>query len=90
MAASFCHSFVGVFKMTALVSSPATPAKLIDVRAVAELLDCSPRHVYRCSESGRMPRPIKLGNLCRWSRAEIERWIADGCPSMREEVATNA
>ncbi|WP_146372679.1 helix-turn-helix transcriptional regulator [Symmachiella macrocystis] len=62
-------------------SPPAdSPAKLLDVQAVAGLLDCSTRHVYRLSDAGRMPRPIKLGSLVRWPRSVIEQWIADGCP----------
>lgn len=46
-------------------------------------LGCSTRHVQRLADSGRMPRPIKLGALIRWQRAVIEQWIADGCPNVR-------
>jgi excisionase family DNA binding protein len=53
---------------------------LIDVRGVAELLQCSPRTVYRLSENGDMPSPVKLGALVRWDRRRIEYWIAAGCP----------
>jgi excisionase family DNA binding protein len=60
---------------------------LIDVRAVAEMLGCSERHVYRLVDSGRMPRPRKLGALCRWSRAEIDSWIAAGCPAIKSRTA---
>ena len=39
--------------MTTLQSPPVdSPAKLLDVQAVAELLDCSTRHVYRLSDAG--------------------------------------
>jgi excisionase family DNA binding protein len=55
---------------------------MLDVRAVAALLDCSVRHVYRLADAGRMPRPVKLGALVRWRRAEVESWIADGCPAV--------
>jgi len=66
-------------------SPPAdSPAKLLDVKAVAELLDCSTRHVYRLSDAGRLPAPVKLGTLVRWPRAAIEDWIAAGCPSCRQ------
>ena len=65
------------------VRSAESPAKLIDVRNVAELLGCSIRHVYRLSDAGRMPAPVKLGTLIRWSRIAIEDWIAAGCPSSR-------
>ena len=53
---------------------------LLDVNTVAALFDCSPRHIYRLADSGRMPRPIRLGSLVRWSRTEIETWICKGCP----------
>jgi excisionase family DNA binding protein len=62
---------------------PSVEAALIDVRAVAALLDCSSRHVYRLSDAGRMPGPVRIGALVRWRRAEIEEWIAGGCPSTR-------
>jgi excisionase family DNA binding protein len=52
---------------------------LLDVQAVAEMLGCSTRHVYRLADSGRMPRPIKLGSLCRWSATAIQEWILAGC-----------
>jgi excisionase family DNA binding protein len=55
-------------------------ASLLDVQAVATLLACSARHVYRLADAGRMPPPVKLGALVRWPRRAIEKWIADGCP----------
>lgn len=62
---------------------PAVNAELLDVRAVGHLLGCSARHVYRLSDAGRMPRPLKLGALVRWHRGAVMQWIADGCPSCR-------
>ncbi len=59
------------------------PAELLDVGTVAGLLDCSARHVYRLADAGRLPRPIKLGQLVRWRRAEVLEWIADGCKPVR-------
>jgi excisionase family DNA binding protein len=67
------------------VSLPV-PAKLLDVRRVAGLLGCSPRHVFRLTDSGKIPAPVRLGNLVRWSAVEIEQWINDGCP----EVGSNS
>lgn len=61
-----------------------SPAKLLDVQGVAQLLNCSTRHVYRLSDAGRMPAPVKLGSLVRWSKTAIEDWIAAGCPSCRQ------
>jgi excisionase family DNA binding protein len=61
-------------------------AVLLDVKEVATLLNCSSRHVYRLSDSGRMPRPVKVGSLCRWSRTTVLDWIERGCPRCRREA----
>lgn len=61
----------------------ATLPPLLDVQTVAALLDCSPRHVYRLSDSERMPRPLKLGSLVRWRKDDVRQWIDAGCPSTR-------
>jgi excisionase family DNA binding protein len=58
-------------------------AVLLDVAAVAAMLNCSERHVYRLSDAGRMPRPLKLGALVRWNRAIVLAWIEDGCKPVR-------
>ena len=72
---------------SANVSESAT---LLTVRQVAALLGCSARHVYRLTDRGAMPRPVKLGDvLVRWNRRTgdpatgIEDWIADGCRPVR-------
>jgi excisionase family DNA binding protein len=71
--------------MFAATLPPAdTPAaQLLDMRAVAALLGCSARHVYRLADSGRMPKPIRLGALVRWRRAELLDWLAAGCKPVR-------
>ncbi|TWU33738.1 helix-turn-helix transcriptional regulator [Novipirellula artificiosorum] len=56
---------------------------MFSVDALAERWNCSARHVYRMADSGRMPRPIKLGSLVRWPIAVIEQWEQDGCPNVR-------
>jgi excisionase family DNA binding protein len=61
----------------------AALSALLDVQAVAQLLACSPRHVYRLADSGRMPAPRRLGSLVRWSREELLAWIAGGCRPYR-------
>ena len=58
---------------------------LLSVTEVAETLGCSPRHIYRLSDAGRMPRPVKLGALVRWNREHIIEWISAGCPKMSRE-----
>ncbi len=62
----------------------ATLPPMLDVGTVAKLLDCSGRHVYRLSDSDRMPRPLKLGSLVRWRKDDIKAWIDAGCTSNRK------
>ncbi len=69
--------------MSTVLSPADVSAKLLDVQAVAKLLGCSARHVYRMSDSGRMPAPVKLGALVRWSASAIRVWIDQGCPPVR-------
>ena len=62
------------------ISKPADDsAQLLDVADVAKLLRCSSRHVRRLSDSGRMPPPVRLGALIRWSKEAIGKWIASDC-----------
>ena len=56
---------------------------MLDVRGVARLLSCSTRHVWRLADREAMPRPIRVGGLVRWARADVEAWILAGCPDCR-------
>jgi len=58
--------------------------RLVDVEEIAKLLGISSRHVYRLADSGRMPRPIKLGGAVRWDVDAVSQWIDQGCP--KQEV----
>lgn len=71
-----------------MTESIITPSgvTMLTVHDVARMLNCSARTVYRLADSGRMPRPVKLGALVRWPREVIERWIAQGCPKVTKEV----
>jgi excisionase family DNA binding protein len=66
-----------------LPPADAPAAALLDVRAVAALLDCSARHIYRLSDGGRMPPPVRLGALVRWRRQDLDAWLAGGCKPCR-------
>ncbi|MGO9109104.1 MAG: helix-turn-helix transcriptional regulator [Thermoguttaceae bacterium] len=69
-------------RITLTPTGDASPA-LLDVQSVAALLGCSPRHIYRLADAGKMPKPVKLGSLSRWSNAAIAEWIANGCKPVR-------
>lgn len=68
----------------------SAPPRLLDVRQVAALLDCSTRHVHRLVKSRRMPRPLNIGALCRWPEAVVAEWIAQGCPAVEAEEVSSA
>ena len=57
------------------------PVTMLTVNQLAEILNCSPRTVYRLSDRGRIPSQVRLGGLVRWLRPTIDRWIAEGCPA---------
>lgn len=48
---------------------------LLKAREVAELLSISVTSVYRRMADGTIPQPIKLGQLSRWSKADILRAV---------------
>ncbi len=61
-------------------ATPDAPA-LLDARATAALIGVSSRSVYRLADAGKMPRPVRLGRLVRWRRADLDDWIGRGCPA---------
>jgi excisionase family DNA binding protein len=56
---------------------------LLTADDVGRLLSCSRRSVYRLADKGRIPAPVRLGNLVRWRRDELDQWLAEGCPPRR-------
>ena len=70
--------------------TPRESSAMLTVQDVAEILNCSGRTVYRLADSGRMPRPIKLGALVRWPREQVEAWIANGCAHCRSTSSRRA
>lgn len=69
--------------MMSVSTVPLADATLVDVKTVAQMLGCSSRTVYRLSDSGRMPRPVRLGSLVRWRADEVRDWIDSGCKLVR-------
>jgi predicted DNA-binding transcriptional regulator AlpA len=64
-------------------ANPATdpgPGLLIDIRQLATLLRRSVASLERDQEAGRLPAPVYIGGSRRWRRAEVEAWVAAGCP----------
>ena len=61
--------------------SPPLPA-LLTADDVAKLLSCSSRSLRRLADQGSVPRPVKVGGLVRWRRVAIDKWLAEGCPTL--------
>lgn len=64
----------------------APDSQLIDIHTVARRLNCSIRTVWRMEESGEMPAALRLKRLVRWDPAQLDEWIARGCPRVREDT----
>lgn len=48
---------------------------------VAKALGISRAHVWKLESRGELPRPVRLGRAVRWSKKDIEEWLAAGAPS---------
>jgi predicted DNA-binding transcriptional regulator AlpA len=57
---------------------------LVDIQGLAVLLSRSVPALERDQAAGRIPRPLRIGRSKRWPLAEIQDWIAAGCPCRRE------
>jgi predicted DNA-binding transcriptional regulator AlpA len=63
-----------------VTTKAAPPALLIDIKVLSALLSRSVRSLERDRAAGRLPVPIRLGGSRLWRRAEIDAWVAAGCP----------
>ncbi|GMV95129.1 MAG: hypothetical protein AMXMBFR82_49070 [Candidatus Hydrogenedentota bacterium] len=60
-----------------------TAKELLNVKEVADMLDLCQRSVWRMSDAGKMPRPVKLGSRSLWRKRELLSWLDAGCPAVR-------
>ncbi len=67
-----------------------TTQLLLTAKQVAALLSISWRTVYRLSDSGKMPRPLKLSGSTRWNKEIVLRWIDLECPPRKRFEAIMA
>ncbi len=56
---------------------------LVTADEVAGMLDVSTRTLWRLVSARKIVPPLKLGGSTRWRRADIEAWVASGCPAQR-------
>jgi len=46
------------------------------VEQLAELLQCSARHIWRLSDQNKIPGKLRIGRLVRFSRPQVDSWLA--------------
>lgn len=56
---------------------PVERRPLMSANQVAELLGTSPKTVRRWARTGRIPRAIEIGGVCRWRPEQIAAWIEE-------------
>ena len=54
---------------------------LITAEEVAGMLDISTRALWRLVSARKIVLPVKFGGNTRWRRADVEGWVASGCPT---------
>jgi len=70
-------------------NAPSATNALLTIDDLAALLGCSRRTVHRLIERGRVPKPCRFGSLLRWPRAQVDEWVARGCPDCRSGINRN-
>lgn len=48
---------------------------------LASKLGVSRSMIHKLNAAGKLPPPVRLGRCLRWRAAEINAWLAAGCPS---------
>jgi excisionase family DNA binding protein len=87
--AELTRSDVAALAASAGESQGSVPPMALSAADVARELGLSLRQVRRMDDAGRLPRPVRIGRLVRWRRAELEAWLAAGCP-LRDEWSWRA
>jgi hypothetical protein len=65
----------------------ATGRRLIGIDDICPgRIQMSKRAWLRLCDAGRAPWGVKLGNRRLWDAAELEAWIAKGCPSIGKVI----
>lgn len=54
---------------------------MLRVQEAAWMASISVRTLWRLVSGRKFPPPIYIGRCARWRRADVEKWIADRCPS---------
>ena len=61
---------------------PGFSESLVTRKEFAEKMKLSLRSIDRKIADGEFPKGILLGRSRRWRKADIDQWIATGCPKV--------
>lgn len=70
------------------IASPEAPSLLLSAETLAKRLEISLRTLWRLRSGGKLPPPIRLGGAVRWRTADIDAWVAAGCPQLPSKDET--
>jgi predicted DNA-binding transcriptional regulator AlpA len=66
----------------AMPNASLIPSVLINAAELAQILSVSKPTIWRMKEALKLPKEIALTSQCiRWRRADIDSWLAAGCPT---------
>lgn len=69
-------------------SRTGEPPLLVDAGGAAALLSIGRSTFFKYDSRGDVPRAVRVGQVRRWSRQELVRWIDNGCPPREKWEAT--
>jgi excisionase family DNA binding protein len=67
-------------------ASLESPSLLLSAQTLAKRLAVSVRTLWRLRSSGKLPQPVRLGGAVRWRAADIDAWVAAGCPDFQPQA----
>jgi len=70
--------------MNERIRRPTTGTLLISTSDLARELQVSAKTITRMDQSGKLPRPVRIGRSKRWVIQTIVDWIEAGTPNRRE------
>lgn len=66
-------------------SPSATTREMLTVAEVAAMLSIGVRSVWRKSQDGRLPPPIKMTGSTRWAKSTIQDWLAEKASAAQKQ-----
>ncbi|MER2908938.1 helix-turn-helix transcriptional regulator [Morganella morganii] len=49
--------------------------QFVDMKFITQFTSLTDKWFYKQIQSGKFPKPIKLGSCSRWLKSEVEAWL---------------